>query len=107
MDIKLLLVQVISLLYRASQSDDKSFDAREYAKHVIDQAKIPEQSLGSDFTHDSVKALKDMAIWMINVPYDYIFTVDEMKQRAKLAAGNEDSIYESIVTGINFNLTQE
>lgn len=107
MDIKLLLVQVISLLYRASQSDDKSFDAREYAKHVIDQAKIPEQSLGSDFTHDSVKALKDMAIWMINVPHDYIFTQDEMKQRAKLAAGNEEAIYESIYTGINFNLTQE
>ena len=107
MDIKLLLVQVISLLYRASQADDKSFDAREYAKHVIDQAKIPEQSLGSDFTHDSVKSLKDMVIWMINVPADYIFTLDEMRQRAKLAAGNEDAIYESIAAAITFNLTQE
>lgn len=107
MDIKLLLVQVISLLYRASQSDDKSFDAREYAKSVIDQAKIPEQSLGSDFTHDSVKALKDMVIWMINVPHDYIFTLDEMRQRAKLVAGNEEPIYESIYQGINFTLTQE
>lgn len=107
MDIKLLLVQVISLLYRASQSPDKSFDAREYAKNVIDQAKIPEQGLRSDFSHDSIKGLKDIVIWMINTPSDYNFTIDEMKQRAKLAAQNETSLYEAIYNGINLRLSEE
>lgn len=107
MDIKLLLVQVISLLYRASQSADKSFDAREFAKKVIDQAKIPEQGLRSDFSHDSIAGLKDIVVWMLNVPADYAFTVDEMKQRARLATQNEQSLYESIVNGINLKLTEE
>lgn len=107
MDTKLLLVQVISLLYRANQSPDKSFDAREYAKHIVEQMKIQDSPLGGEFTHDSLKALKDIVVWMTNVPEEYLFTLDEMKQRVRLAARDEQSLYESLISGITFNMESE
>jgi len=103
MDIKLLLVNSITLLYRESQQVGHTNNAAEDVLKVVDEAKGPEMSLGRDIRDRSTEVLmglKETAYYMACLPLDHQYEPNELLQRLKMNCGDDDITYEALQGGI-------
>lgn len=95
MDEKLLLIQVITLLYRESQLETRNSNSSELAASVVATVRIPETAMEADRGRESLKALKNTASAMISNPpsQDYDRTI--LLQKIRVNVGDEDELYQA------------
>lgn len=95
MDHKLLLVQVITLLYRESQLDNRTSNSSELASQIVASIRVPETSMETDRGRETIVGLRTTAMWMVGNPptQDYDRTI--LLQRIRVNVGEEDGLYQA------------
>ncbi len=101
MDPKLLLVKILTLLYRESVSSDKSVNSVDIIKAVIASMKFPETGMDFDSTRETLHALRATALWMCENPRDYIYDRAALLQRIRLNASDDEVLYLAFEQGID------
>lgn len=99
MDAKLILVKVITLLYRESQNIDKTENSSELVKQILADLKLPEAILDTDKGRDTLIALRQTALWMANNPLSHEYVLSELLQRIRVNVGNDEHLLEAIMEG--------
>lgn len=108
MDTRLLLVRMITLLFRNSQLEQPDDGTYDLVKNVIAALKIPDQPvLNNGNSHDTVGALRDTVFWMCETRSKEAFNKDDLLQRVRLNTEGEDACYEGILAGVYADLTPE
>lgn len=100
MDPKLLLVKIVTLLYKESQLGDASPQSAAVAKAVIGTIKFPETGMDFDRTRESLQALRATALWMCENPADYIYDRTALLQRIRVNVGDDEGLYYAFEQGI-------
>lgn len=95
MDYKLLLVQVITLLYRESQLDNRTSNSSELVGQIVASIRIPETSMETDRGRETLVGLRSTAMMMAGNPpsQDYDRTI--LLQRIRVNVGDEDALYQA------------
>lgn len=101
MDPKLLLVKILTLLYRESVSSDKSVRSVEIVKSVIATIKFPETGMDFDSSRETLHALRATAVWMSENPADHIYDRSALLQRIRLNASEDEILYLAFEQGID------
>ena len=99
MDAKLLLVKVITLLFRESQNPDKTENSAELVKQVLSDLKLPEATLDTDKGRDVLVSLRTTAVWMANNPLHHEYERTELLQRIRVNVDGDDRLLEAIMEG--------
>lgn len=108
MDTRLLLVKIITLLFRNSQLERADDTTLDLVKNIMTALKIPDQPvLNSGNSHDTVTALKDTVYWLIETYSKDAYSKDDLLQRLRLNTEGEDSLYEGVLSGIYADLSQD
>lgn len=100
MDPKLLLVKIMTLLFKESVSSDKSVRSDEIVKAVINTIKLPETGMDFGGSRETLQALRATVVWMSTAPPDHIFDRASLLQRIRINAGEDDVIYHAFAQGI-------
>lgn len=100
MEPKLLLIRLITLLYKESLIKDHASRSLALAKQVIESIKLPET--GSEFNEvrDCMQGLQKAALALIENTQDTPFDRESLLQRIRIAAGTDESVYEAFSIGI-------
>lgn len=101
MDPKLLLVKIMTLLYKESVSSDKSIRSNEIVNNVIETIKLPETGLDFGGARESLQALRATAAWMATAPAGHLFDKNALLQRVRINAGDDEYVYQAFETGIS------
>jgi hypothetical protein len=107
MDPKLLLVKILTLLYKESVSSDKSVRSGEIIKSVIATIKFPETGMDFDSSRETLHALRATAVWMCDCPVDHIFDRGALLQRIRLNASEDEILYLAFEQGIEGTVDDE
>lgn len=99
MDAKLLLVKVITLLFRESQIPDKTENSADLVKQIIATLKLPEAVLDTDKGRETLVALRATAIWMANNSVQHEYDRAELLQRIRVNIGDDSHLYEALIEG--------
>lgn len=100
MDNKLLLVKACTLLYRESLLTNRSTGSNDLVRTVLESVKGSEVVIGVNNEREILVALKKTILEMCENPPDHIYEHTELLQRLKLNCHEDDTLYESFVTGI-------
>lgn len=109
MDIKLLLVNSITLLYRESQQVGHTNNAADLALKVVEDVKTPELTMGREVRDrgtEVLTALRDTVFYMANLPFNHIYEPGELLQRLRINVGDDDITYEALESGIKPELSE-
>lgn len=109
MDIKLLLVNSITLLYRESQQVGHTNNAAEDVLKVVDEVKTPDMTLGreiKDKSSEVLMKLKETAYYMACQPLDHVYECHELMQRLKMDCGEDDITFEAFQAGLGPELSE-
>lgn len=106
MDNKLLLVKAITLLYRESLLPTKNQNSSDLVRTVLENIKLPELNISLNRERDILYALKQTAMEMSENSPEHEYDKSELLQRLKLNSGEDEQIYESLVSGIEPDLTE-
>ena len=109
MDVKLLLVNSITLLYRESQQVGHTNNAAQDVLKVVEEVKTPEMTLGreiKDRTSEVLMGLRETAFYMASQPYDTVYEPNELMQRIRMNVGDDDITYEALEGGIRPELSE-
>lgn len=101
MDAKLLLVKVITLLFRESQNPDKTENSAELVKQIIAELKLPEAILDTDKGRETLVGLRQTALWMANNPLQHEYNRAELLQRIRVNVGDDSNLLEAIFEGFD------
>ncbi len=101
MDPKLLLVKIITLLYKESRVSDASSQSTSLAKSVLNTVKFPETGLDVDHSRESMQALRATALWMCENPPDHKYDRAALLQRIRVNVGDDDGLYYAFQQGID------
>lgn len=94
MDAKLLITQVITLLYLESQLPTKEVDSRELAKEILNDVKLTESVLDTDADREIIGGLRSTVFYICEQnDIDPI----SLKQRLRLNTKGDTDLYEIIV----------
>lgn len=96
MDFKLLLVQVITLLYRESQLTNRTGNSAELASAVISTIKIPETTAESDVGRETLISLRTTALWMVGNPYTQDYERSIFLQRIRVNVADDDAMFYAV-----------
>lgn len=107
MDARLLLVKAITLIYRDSQLDVPQDDVRKLVAGVLEQVKLPEKPVLGGYTHDSVTSLMETVKWMMSMPENYKYSLDDLLQRLRIGTDGDDTLYDALLGGIQPALSNE
>ena len=100
MDPKLLLVKVITLLYRESQITNRSENSAGLAKTIIASIKLPEATLDTDKGRETLIGLRSTAMWMADNPFSYDYDKTDLLQRIRVNVGDDQNLYEAVLDGL-------
>lgn len=100
MDPKLLLVKIVTLMFKESQLGDASASSAQVAKDVIATLKFPETGMDFDRTRESMQALRATALWMCDNPGDYVYERTALLQRIRVNVGDDEGLYYALQQGI-------
>jgi len=95
MDSTLLLVTIISLLYKESLCEGRENSA-ELTKKIIKTIKINETLVEGDPVTEILTSLRATAIWMIGNPPGYRYEKTSFLQRIRLNTLKDESMYRAI-----------
>ena len=101
MDAKLLLVKVITLLFRESQNPDKTENSAELVKQIISELKLPDAILDTDKGRETLVSLRQTALWMANNPLQHEYNRAELLQRIRVNCGDDSNLLEAIFEGFD------
>lgn len=107
MDERLLLVKIVTLLYRDKQLTNKMDIIPALVKEALDHIKTPEQVTTGDFSHDSVTALKEIAIWLEKSPVGTPIPFEEFQQRVTVSCQNDKSLVDGVLVPCEKPMSQE
>lgn len=107
MDDRLLLVKIVTLLYRNKQLTNCLDVVVPVVKEALNHIKLPEQAATGDFSHDSVSSLKEIANWILKFNDSQELRFEEFKQRVCVACQNESNIQEAILSSCEQDMVQE
>ena len=100
MDPKLLLVKIVTLLYKESLFKDVPTQSATIAKAVISTIKFPETGMDFDTSRDSMHSLRATALWMCENPPDYQYDRGVLLQRIRVNSGDDEGLYYAFEQGI-------
>lgn len=100
MDSKLLLVKVITLLYKESLLQDSSNASTNIAREIIDSMQLPESGADFDRSRDVLVSLRTTAKWMIENPVETQYDKTSLLQRIRVNVEADDWLYSAFVEGI-------
>lgn len=100
MDPKLLLVKVITLLFKESQLKDTTVQSSDLVRSAIATIKLPEGTGEFDRGRDVLQSLRATALWMADNPPDYEYDRASLLQRIRVNVGDEDGIYHACEGGL-------
>lgn len=104
MDHLLILVKCITLLFRETQLENLTENSSDLVKTAIERITVKDIDIGIASRRSAVVGLKEMVDNMCRQPVGHRYEVDEILQQAKLAAGHDETIYQSIQQGIELEL---
>lgn len=101
MDPKLLLVKVITLLYRESQLENNNASSKDLARQVISAIRMPESTLDTDNNREALIGLRTTALWMSDNPATETYERSVLLQRIRVNVGQEDGLYAAFEAGMD------
>lgn len=107
MDSKLLLVKVVTLLYRESQLKNRADNPGELVRSVLSTIKNPTIIVDTDFGREVISSFKKTVSWMLEYPLDTEFDKTELLQRIRVNVGDNDNLYTAVHDGIADELSQD
>jgi hypothetical protein len=99
MDHKLILVNLITLLYRESEYEGKGVDNTSLVRSVADKIKVAESVSEVTSGRDSIVALRATVFWMLEQGTAKAFNRDDLIQRIRVNVADETHL----VDAINYN----
>lgn len=106
MDSRLLLTKSITLLYRESLIPGKTDNSSDLVRTVLEDIKLVEITVTANKERDILYALKQTAIEMCENPYDYEYEKSDLLQRLKLNTYDDEALYETLVSGIEPEMSE-
>lgn len=100
MDSKLLLVKIITLLYKEASLGDPTISSGDLAKTALSTVKVPDGSGEFDHGRDAIIALKATASWMIEQGPDYTYDHSTLLQRIRVNTGDDEFLYQAFESGL-------
>lgn len=101
MDPKLLLVKIITLLFKESRLNDTTSQSATMVKSVLNHLKFPETGLDVDNSRESMQALRATALWMCETPPDHKYDRAALLQRIRVNVGDDEGLYYAFQHGID------
>lgn len=100
MDSKLLLVKVITLLFKESRYPDKAANSNAVVRELIENIKLPEAGVDFDRSRETLISLRTTALWLLE--NDNAATTDEnsLLQRIRVNVSGDDWLFEAFRHGI-------
>lgn len=105
-DKKLLLIKIITLLYRQSQLMIKEDHIKDTINNVLDTIIVPEDKIGINRDLEIITGLKNTIINMLKDPMDQEYDKDLLLQQIKLICDDDENVYNSFLIGINKDLSE-
>ena len=106
MDNKSLLIKSITLLYRESLLASNTENSSDLIRTVLENVKLPEISMALNKERDILYALKQTVMEMCENPPDHQYEKAELLQRLRLIIGEEETLYEIVVQGIEPDMSE-
>lgn len=106
MDNKSLLIKSITLLYRESLLASNTENSSDLIRTVLENVKLPEISMALNKERDILYALKQTVMEMCENPPDHQYEKAELLQRLRLIIGEEETLYEIVVQGIEPEMSE-
>ena len=103
----LLLVKSITLMYRESLLNMEEDSTKDLVRKVIEAIKTPEVSIGITKDLEIINALKATATEMVNHDKTHKYQKDILLQQLQINCGADESIYESLQSGIEPDMTED
>lgn len=106
MNDKHILVNSITLLYRASQLSNSNNEFAGMVREIINDIKLPEFTMGQGGESQVIQSLKNTALSMANESKPQHYTLEELLQRVRVDVGDEIDLYEAVSQGISAPLDE-
>lgn len=100
MESKLLLVKVITLLYKEALIKEPQARSTALATDVIESIKLPETGTEFSGIRERLLELKKTAAWMVAASDNGPFDKAALLQRIRVASGDDDSVYTAFEIGM-------
>lgn len=107
MDSKLLLVRVITLLYKESVLGTEGNRSISIVNEAIDQIKLPETGADFDRSREVMVALRTTAKWMADNPEGTQYDKTSLLQRIRVNVVGDEWLYEACAQGIEDGVVPE
>lgn len=108
MDNKLLLVRIITLLYIESHLNKKgNSNSRVIVRDALSYIKAPDAAVIADLSKDSTAKLRDVAMWLLDLPTTVEVDQVDLLNRCRIATAEEEYIFESINANIGGIIDEE
>lgn len=107
MDSKLLLVKVITLLFKEAMLSDGAGTSSAIVNEIIDGIKLPDAGVDFDRSRESLIALRTTAKWMLESEDSKHIDQASLLQRIRVNVGADDWLYEAFRQGIEGSYSEE
>lgn len=101
MDPKLLLVKIVTLLYKESMLKEMTSQSTSIVKSVLGTIKFPETGVDFDHSREVLQALRATALWMCENPPDHVYDRATLLQRIRVNVGDDEGLYYAFHHGID------
>lgn len=100
MDPKLIVVKIITLLYRNAQLKTPDDTTADYVRSILDKLEPPRSIMSVDKDKEIFDNLSDTVTWMLGQPMEP-FDKPQLLQRIRLNCMDDSNLYESIAGGLH------
>lgn len=107
MNEKHLLINSVTLLFRASQLPSNSNDFAGLVREIIADIKLPEFNSGIGGENKVIGSLKQTVLSMCSETDPQLYGLNELLQRVRIDVGDESDLYEALTYGVSSELTEE
>ncbi len=100
MDPKLLLVKIITLLYKEHQLQDPGGRSTDVVKLAVGTIKLPDNGGEFDRGREAILSLRATALWMADLPTGEALDRSALLQRIRVNVGEDEHIYLACEDGL-------
>lgn len=106
MDPKLLMLKIITLLYRESSLTNSEGGSGVIVREVLDTIKRPESGMEGDFGKDTIMQLKQTILWMLDSTLATVFDKNDLMQRVRVAVNGDEYLVAALLDGIEYPMDE-
>lgn len=99
MDSKLLLVKLVTLLYKESELKGRGNNSAALVRQLLTTIKLPETSFELTAGVETLSALSSTVNWMLDTPAPEGYDRPNLLQRIRVNVGDEVALYEAVEQG--------